>query len=104
MIRMALIFALVTAPALAQEVDACGACTELDRATMADPVTPSLPLMTPKPASAPDRGKPIELAIPGINTPPVWYRAGSGLWISDATPGGVYIKPKKDKFSIDMRF
>ncbi len=104
MIRMALIFSLATAPAFAQEANDCGACTELDRATMVDPVTPSLPLMVPKPASAPNRGKQIELAIPGINIPAVWYRAGSGLWISDATPGGVYIKPKKDKFSIDMRF
>ncbi len=104
MFRMALLFALATAPALAQDADACGACTELDRAAIAEPAPPPVLPATPKSISAPDRGKPIELAIPGINTPTVWYRAGSGLWVSDATPGGVYIKPKKDKFSIDMRF
>ena len=104
MFRMALFFSLLTAPAFAQEANDCGACTDLDRATMADPVLPALPPMAPKPVSAPDRGKPFELAIPGINTPTVWYRAGSGLWVSDATPGGVYITPKKNKFSIDMRF
>ena len=104
MIRMALIFSLVTAPAFAQEANDCGACTELDRATMADPATPSLLLMSPKPTSPPNRGRAIDLAIPSINTPTVWYRAGSGLWVSDATPGGVYINSKKKKFSIDMRF
>jgi hypothetical protein len=104
MIRMALIFALVTAPAFAQEVDACGACTELDRAAIAEPApVPVLPA-TPKPVTTPDRGQAIELAIPGVNVPTVFYKPSAGLWVSNATPGGVYIKPKKDKFSVDMRF
>jgi hypothetical protein len=104
MFRMALIFALVTAPALAQEVDACGACTELDRATMAEPVQPPVLSSIAKPAPSPDRGQAIDLAIPGVNVPTVFYKPSAGLWVSDATPGGIYVRPKKDKFSIDMRF
>jgi hypothetical protein len=104
MIRMALIFSLVTAPAFAQEMDACGACTELDRATIAEPVLPAALPSTQKPAVEPDRGQAIELAIPGVNVPTVFYKPSAGLWVSNATPGGIYIKPKKDKFSIDMRF
>ncbi len=104
MIRMALIFSLITAPALAQEANDCGACTELDRATMAEPVLPPVFSSVNKPIAVPDRGQPFDLAIPGVNVPTVFYKPSAGLWISDATPGGVYIKPKKDKFSIDMRF
>lgn len=104
MTRMALIFALVTAPALAQEATDCGACSELDRAAIAEPVLPPVLLATPKPPATPDRGQPFELAIPGVTLPTVFYKPSAGLWVSDATPGGVYIKPKKDKFSIDMRF
>jgi hypothetical protein len=104
MIRAVLIAMIAATPALAQEVTDCGACTELDRATMADPLTPPILPALPKPATPPDRGQAIDLAIPGVNTPTVYYRPGAGLWVSDATPGGVYVKPKKDKFSIDMRF
>ena len=101
---MALILTLASAPALAQQAEECGACTDLDRATIAEQVLPPpLPAM-PKPAGTPDRGQAIELAIPGVNVPTVFYKPSAGLWVSDATPGGVYVRPKKDKFSIDMRF
>lgn len=101
-IRAALITMLCTTPALAQEVMDCGACTDLDRATIADPILPPALPLAPKPAATPDRGQAFE--IPGVNVPPVYYKPGAGLWVSDATPGGVFFKPKKDKFSIDMRF
>jgi hypothetical protein len=104
MIRMALIIPLAATPAFSQEVNDCGACTELDRATIADPVTPPVLPIVPKPATPPDRGQALGLDIPGVNTPTVFFKPGSGLWVSDATPGGVYVKPKKDKFSIDLRF
>jgi len=104
MIRVALFAMIAAAPALAQEAQECGTCTELDRATLADPViAPVLP-PPPKPATPPDRGQAIDLSIPGVNTPTVYYKPSSGLWVSDATPGGVFVKPKKDKFSIDLRF
>lgn len=103
-IRGAFILALATSPALAQQAEDCGACTDLDRATMAEPVLPPPLPAAPKPATPPDRGRAIDLAIPGVNVPTVFYKPGSGLWVSDATPGGVFVKPKKDKFSIDMRF
>jgi hypothetical protein len=104
MIRAALIAIFAATPAFAQVENDCGACTELDRATIADPVTPPVLPALPKPASLPDRGQAIDLSIPGVNTPTVFFKPGSGLWVSDATPGGVYVKPKKDKFSIDLRF
>ena len=104
MIRFALIAFVATAPALAQEAQECGACTDLDRAAMSEPVTaPALPA-PPRPATPPDRGQAIELAIPGLNTPTVFYKPSAGLWVSNATPGGIFVRPKKDKFSIDMRF
>ena len=102
MIRGVFILALATSPALAQEATDCGACTDLDRATMAEPVLPPALPSPPRVTSAPDRGQ--AFAIPGANIPTVFYKPGAGLWVSDATPGGIYVRPKKDKFSIDMRF
>ena len=100
--RAALILALATTPAFAQEAVDCGACTDLDRASMAEPILPAPLPLAPKPVSTPDRGQAFE--IPGVSVPPVYYKPGAGLWVSDVTPGGVFLKPKKDKFSIDMRF
>ena len=102
MFRAVFIFTLATTPALAQEAQDCGACTDLDRATMAEPVmVPALPA-APRPVATPDRGQAFD--IPGVNVPSIYYKPGAGLWVSDATPGGVFVRPKKDKFSIDMRF
>ncbi len=104
MIRLALITLLATTPALAQEASDCGACTELDRATMAEPVAPQNMPALPKTPTPPWRGRAYDPGLIGIAAPTIFYRPGSGFWVSDATPGGVFISPKKNKFSVNLRF
>jgi hypothetical protein len=104
---LALLFAcLASAPALAQVAlaEGCGVCTELDRQTMADPVAPS-DLPPPPQKREVDRGRPIEIQLPLVNdTILVWHKPGAGLWVSDLAPGGIFMRPKKDKLAIELRF
>ena len=98
-----LIVLLIASPALAQDAQ-CGACTELDRVTTADPVAP-LDLPQPPQKSAADKGAPIEVPVPGTNdTVTVYHKPGAGVWVSDLAPGGVFVRPKKDKLSVEMKF
>lgn len=94
---------LASASAQAQDMD-CGACTELDRQTMADPVPPQ-DLRPPEPrfiGKGPDhRGKAIDVPGTGVT---VYHKPGAGIWIGDYVPGGVFVRPRQNKFSIDMRF
>ncbi len=87
----------------AEEPSACGACTALDRATMADPAPPS-DMPPPRQAAAIDHGKPIDLPVPGTNGVTVYHKAGAGLWVGDLAPGGVFVRPNKHKLSVDMKF
>jgi hypothetical protein len=102
--RAAVLILLIASPALAQDAEDCGACTELDRVTTADPVAP-LDLPQPPQKSAADKGTPIEVPLPGTNdTVTVYHKPGAGVWVSDLAPGGVYVRPKKDKLSVEMKF
>ncbi len=103
-LRAAVLVLLIASPALAQDAEDCGACTELDRVTTADPVAP-LDLPQPPQKSAADRGKAIEVTLPGTNdTITVYHKPGAGVWVSDLAPGGVFVRPKKDKLSVEMKF
>lgn len=102
MVRFTLLALLLASPALAQEAD-CGACTELDRAALAEPVPPT-PLPAPPAARRLDRGKEIDVPVPGAGEVTVFHKPGAGLWVSDFAPGGVYVKPRQGKLSVDMRF
>lgn len=101
-LTLALLAAAV--PAVAQED--CGACTELDRATMADPVPPSDLPPVPGPAPQVDaKGTPIELPLPGgQGGVTVFHKNGSGVWLSDLAGGNVYVKPKQNKLSVDLKY
>jgi len=102
--RAAVLTLLLTMPALAQEPEDCGACTELDRITTADPVAPS-ELPPPPRKQVADKGVPIEVPVPGTDeTVTVYHKPGAGVWVSDLAPGGVFVRPKKDKLSIEMKF
>jgi hypothetical protein len=102
--RAAALILLIASPALAQEAEDCGACTELDRVTTADPVAP-MDLPQPPQKSVADKGKAIELPVPGTNdTITVYHKPGAGVWVSDLAPGGVFVRPKKDKLSVEMKF
>jgi hypothetical protein len=102
--RAALLCVLLSAPALAQEATECGACTELDRITTADPVAPS-DLPVPPSKRVADKGKPIEVQVPGTNESiTVYHKPGAGVYVGDLVPGGVFVRPKKDKLSVEMRF
>src|SRR6478672_8380440 len=103
-LRVAFVVLLLASPALAQDAEDCGACTELDRVTTADPVLP-LDLPTPPQKREADKGKPVEVPIPGTNeSVTVYHKPGAGVWVSDLAPGGVFVKPKKDKLSVEMKF
>lgn len=105
-LRAAALALLLAAPALAQDAEPedCGACTELDRITTADPVTP-MDLPQPPHKAAADKGKAIELPVPGTNdTITVYHKPGAGVWVSDLAPGGVFVRPKNNKLSVEMRF
>jgi hypothetical protein len=103
-IRAAVLILLIASPALAQEAEDCGACTELDRVTTADPVAP-IDLPPPPQKSAVDKGTPIEVPVPGAHdTITVYHKPGAGVWVSDLAPGGVFVRPKKDKLSVEMKF
>ncbi|MBX9741676.1 MAG: hypothetical protein K2X62_16495 [Beijerinckiaceae bacterium] len=95
---------LAAAPAGAEPHD-CGTCTELDRATMADPVAPS---DLPPPRIAPDtslhaRGEAIDVPLPGQDVT-VFHKKGSGLWLSDLAGGNVYVKPQNKKLTVDLKY
>ena len=101
--RVAAIALLLSAPALAQEPEACGACTELDRVTTADPVLPMV-LPPPPQKQLADKGKPIEVPVPGTNeTVTVYHKPGAGVWVSDLAPGGVFMRPKNNKLSVELK-
>jgi hypothetical protein len=103
-LRAAVLIFLIAAPALAQEAGDCGACTELDRVTTADPVAP-MDLPQPPQKFVGDKGKAIEVPVPGTNdTITVYHKPGAGVWVSDLAPGGVFVRPKKDKLSVEMKF
>src|SRR3954452_15193898 len=96
-IRAAALILLLASPALAQDAVDCGACTELDRVTTADPVAPT-DLPQPPQKSVADKGAPIEVPVPGTNdTVTVYHKPVAGVWVSDLAPGGVFVRPKKDK-------
>lgn len=102
--RAAVLILLIAAPALAQDAEECGACTELDRVTTADPVAP-MDLPKPPQKSVADKGKAIEVPLPGTNdTITVYHKPGAGVWVSDLAPGGIFVRPKKDKLSVEMKF
>lgn len=96
---------LATPAALRAEQVDCGNCTELDRATMADPVAPSdLPApRAPIDASARARGDAIDLPLPGPNVT-VFHKKGSGVWVSDLAGGNLYVKPQGKKLSVDLKY
>jgi hypothetical protein len=103
-LRVAALVLLIAFPALAQDTEDCGACTELDRVTTADPVAP-MNLPQPPSKSVADKGKAIEVRVPGTNdTITVYHKPGAGVWVSDLAPGGVFVRPKKDKLSVEMKF
>lgn len=104
-LRAALALLLLVTPALAQEAatEDCGACTELDRVTTADPVLP--PDLPPPPKrTGVDKGTPVEVPVPGTNETVTVYHKGASVWVGDLAPGGVFVKPKKDKLSVEMKF
>ncbi len=103
-LRAAALILLLTAPALAQEPEACGACTELDRVTTANPVLPmSLPV--PPPRFVADKGTPIEMRVPGTHdTFTVYHKPGVGVWVSDLAPGGIFVRPKNNRLAVEMKF
>jgi hypothetical protein len=102
--RAAAVVLLLAAPALAQDAADCGACTELDRVTTADPVLP-MDLPPPPHKQAADKGKAIEVPVPGTNdTVTVYHKPGAGVWVSDLAPGGVFVRPKNSKLSVEMKF
>jgi hypothetical protein len=103
-LRASLALLLIASPAFAQDAEDCGACTELDRVTTADPVLP-LDLPAPPQKREADKGKPVEVPIPGTNeSVTLYHKPGAGVWVSDLAPGGVFVKPKKDKLSVEMKF
>ena len=104
--RAAFCLLMLAAPALAQDAESndCGACTELDHVTTADPVLP-MNLPAPPPKQAADRGTPIEVSVPGTNeTITVFHKPGAGMWVSSLAPGGIFVRPKNNKLSVEMKF
>jgi hypothetical protein len=62
-------------------------------------------LPAPPQKQAADRGKPIELPVPGTNdTITVYHKPGAGVWVGDLVPGGVFVRPKNNKLSVEMKF
>ena len=52
-----------------------------------------------------DRGKPIEVTVPGSNEMiTVYHKPGAGVWVSDLAPGGVFVRPKNNKLAVEMKF
>ncbi|MDB5649396.1 MAG: hypothetical protein JWL62_916 [Hyphomicrobiales bacterium] len=102
---LALLAATPLTPAFADPAD-CGACTELDRATMADPVAPSdLPRPPAIHAENTDaKGTPIEVPLPGEGGVTVFHKSGSGVWLSEAAGGNVYVKPAQNKLTLDLKY
>ncbi|MDB5644035.1 MAG: hypothetical protein JWN07_3352 [Hyphomicrobiales bacterium] len=103
-LRAAALVLLLASPALAQEASECGACTELDRVTTADPVLP-MELPAPPLKQEADKGKKIEVPVPGTHdTITVFHKPGAGVWVSDLAPGGIFVRPKNNKLSVEMKF